>query len=191
MRKLPLAALLLLAACPEQVGQQCPAHSVAVGQYTLNFTGAHPAGECAARQPDGGRAVLVQDNGGSRGATICLGSGTDGGPQLQLVVAGKGERPSDLLADGGFHFAGHSDPVSGTPCGCAVAIDETFDGFLQTTPDGPVALQPDGGLPRITGLTGSLTDTLSTDAGATDAGAGGCLCALPCPVTYSISGTRF
>lgn len=185
MRKLPLLGLLLLAACPEQVGQECPVHSVAIGQYTLNFVGTHPAGECAATQPDGGLAVLVQDNGGSRGATLCLG-GSDGGAQLQLVVAGKGERPSDLLTDGGFHFTGHSDPVPGTPCGCAVAIDETFDGFLQTTPEGPIALQPDGGLPRITGIAGSLTDTLSTDAGTT-----GCLCALPCPVTYAISGTRF
>ena len=186
MRKLPFAALFLLAACPEQVGQQCPAHAVSIGQYTLNFAGTHPTGECAAKQADGGTAVLVLDNGGTRGATVCLGSGPDGGPQLQLVVAGKGERPSDLLADGGFHFGGHSDAVPGTPCGCAVAIDETFDGFLKTTPDGPIALQPDGGLPRITGITGSLTDTLSADAGTT-----GCLCALPCPVTYAITGTRF
>ena len=185
MRKLPLLALLLLAACPEQVGQQCPAHFVAVGQYNLSFVGAHSAGECAATQPDGGLAPLVQDNGGSRGATVCLGT-LDGGPQLQLIVAGKGQRPSDLLTDGGFHFSGHSDPVPGTPCGCPVAIDETFDGFLKVTPDGPVALQGDGGLPLITGLAGSLTDTLSTDAGTK-----GCLCALPCPVTYSISGTRF
>ena len=186
MGKLPLLALLLLAACPEQFGQQCPAHSISVGQYSLDFKGTHPAGECASKQPDGGLAVLVQENGGSRGATVCLGSGPDGGPQLQLVVAGKGARLSDLLADGGFHFGGHSDPVSGTPCGCQVAIDETFDGFLQTTPDGPIALQSDGGLPRITGIAGSLTDTLSADAGTT-----GCLCALPCPVTYAITGTRF
>ena len=186
MRKLSLLALLL-AGCPEQVGQQCPAHFIAVGQYTLDFTGAHSAGECAAKQPDGGLALLVQDNGGTRGATICLGSGSsDGGSQLQLIVAGKGQRPSDLLADGGFRFIGHSEPVPGTPCGCPVAIDETIDGFLKTTPDGPIALQSDGGLPRITGLAGSITDTLSADAGTP-----GCLCALPCPITYSISGTRF
>ena len=186
MRGLSLLALLLLAACPEQVGQQCPAHSIAVGQYTLNFVGEHPAGECTATLSDGGVVVLALDAGGSRGATLCLGSGPDGGAQLQLVVPGKGARPSDLLADGGFHFAGHSDPVPGTPCACPVAIDETFDGFLRTTPDGPVALQSDGGLPRITGLSGVLTDALSKDAGTT-----GCLCALPCPVTYQITGTHF
>ena len=92
---------------------------------------------------------------------------------------------SNLLADGGFHFTGHADAVT-TACGCPVAVDESFDGFLMTTPSGPVAIQEDGGLPVITALDGTLTDVLSTDAGTS-----GCLCALPCPVTYSISGTRF
>lgn len=185
MRKLPLLGLLFLAACPDQVGEQCPARSIAVGQFTLNFEGDHPKGECVAKLPDGGTSVLTQDAGGSRGATLCLGSASDGGAQLQLVVPNKGARASAFLPDGGFHFGGHSDKVPGTPCGCEVAIDETFDGFLQTTPDGPVALQSDGGLPRITGLVGSLTDVFSTDAGT------GCLCALPCPITYKITGTHF
>ena len=191
MRKLPLAALLLLAACPEQVGQQCPAHAVALGEYTMSFAGQHETGECAATQPDGGGvpAPLAIDDGGSRGATLCLGSDTDGGPLLQLVVAGKNTRPSALLVDGGFRFVGHSDPVTGnTACGCAngVAVDETITGFLTTTAAVPVAPQSDGGLPPITGFTATLTDTLSADAGTP-----GCLCALPCPVTYDITGTRF
>lgn len=178
---------LLLAACPEQLGQQCPPQSVALGQYALSRAGRHPAGECVATQADGGGspAPLVLDDGGFVGATICFGTGTGGGPELKLVVPGNDAGPSDLLPDGGFHFTGHSDPFLGTPCACAVAIDETFDGFLETTPPGPIALQPDGGLPRITGVTGSLTDTLSTDAGS------GCRCNLPCLITYSVSGTRF
>jgi hypothetical protein len=178
---------LLLAACPEQLGQQCPPQSVALGQYALSRAGRHPAGECVATQADGGGspAPLALDDGGVLGATICLGSGSDGGPQLQLVVPGKQPRPSDLLPDGGFHFTSHTSET-GTACVCSVVIDEIFDGFLQTTPLGPVALQPDGGLPRITGITGSLTDARSADTGAT-----GCLCNLPCPITYSISGTRF
>lgn len=186
MRAFALLSLLLLAACPEQVGSQCPPHTVALGEYTLNRIGSSDPGQCVATQADGGGATpLTLADAGQVGGTVCLGS-SDGGPQLQLVIAGKETRPSGLLADGGFHFTGHSDPVSGTLCGCAVAVDESLDGFLTTTPPGPVAIQADGGLPPITGLSGTLTDVLSTDAGTA-----GCLCTLPCPVIYSLSGTRF
>jgi len=189
MRKLlPLLALGLLAACPEQLGQQCPPNTLSVGQYTLSYAGQHPPNECIATQADGGGTPtpVAREDGGQQGATFCLGSRSDGGPQLSLMVAGKGgARTSDLLPDGGFHFTTHTG-ASGTACVCVVVIDETIDGYLQTTGSGSVALQPDGGLPPITGVTGSLTDVLSIDAGTT-----GCLCNLPCPVTYGITGSRF
>jgi len=185
MRAFALLFLLLLAACPQQVGQQCPPNTAALGEYTVNRIGSSASGQCIAT-PDGGSATpLTLADAGQIGATFCLGSGSDGGPQLQLVISGKQTQPSDLLADGGFHFTGHADAVS-TLCACPVADDESFDGFLTTTAAGPVAIQPDGGLPPITGLTATITDVLSTDAGTT-----GCLCTLPCPVIYSISGTRF
>ena len=184
------AAAVLLAGCPEQVGSQCPPRTASVGQFTLNFKGdpTDPS-QCAATQLDGGPPLtpLVFEDGGSRSATICFGSGSDGGPQIQLVIPGKGTRASDLLEDGGFHFGGHSDPVGGTACICPVAIDETFDGYLQSGSAGvPFAVQADGGLPLVTAVTGSLTDTLSTPAGTT-----GCLCTLPCPVTYAITSSGF
>ena len=184
--RVPLLLLLLTAACPEQVGQQCPPHTVAVGQYQIGFAGQLDAGGCAAKQPDGGLPAteLTQANGGTPTGALCYGT-ADGGQQIYLVIPGKGARASALAADGGFHFTGHSDPVLGTACGCLVSIDEVFDGFLQTTPDAGFALQPDGGLPEISSLTGSLVDTLATPSGTT-----GCLCNLPCPVTYAITGTR-
>ena len=184
-----LVLAVFLAGCPEQVGQQCPFHTAQVAVLTLAFQGnpADPA-QCAATQADGGPPLtpLVVEDGGNRDATLCAGSGSDGGPQIQLVIPGKGARVSDLGPDGGFHFGAHSDPVGGTACSCPVAVDETFDGFLLTSPAGtPFALQADGGLPPITGLSGTLTDTLSTPSGTT-----GCLCTLPCPVTYQIANTR-
>jgi hypothetical protein len=189
MNKLPLLALFLLAACPEQLGQQCPAHSVAVGQYTLDFVGQHDAGECIATQGDGGVADVTRDAGGTLGATLCFGQGADGGPQLQLLVAGKGVRPSDLLPDAGFHFVSPSSAgVTGTACGCAngVTIGETIDGYLLTSQDGGVAIQADGGLPLITGLAATLVDTLTPPTDTTS-----CLCTMPCSATYTIIGTRF
>jgi hypothetical protein len=186
----PLLALLFLAACPESVGQQCPPKSISLGQFSLAFHAEHPADECFARI-DGGTVALALDDPGSSGATLCAGTAADGGPLLYLAVPGKGARPSDLLPDGGFHFAGHTDPTTGTSCGCAIAIDESFDGYLLGAPDsGPVTLLPDGGLPRITGIAGTLTDQLTTPGGicgtAGDAG-----CNVPCPVIYTISGSRF
>jgi hypothetical protein len=179
-----LPLLLLLAACPEQSGLQCPPNTSLIGQYALNFTGLHDAGECVANPPDAGPIKLTLDDAGVKGATLCLAS-VDGGRQLQLLVPGKGgARTSDLLADGGFHFV--SDPVvgQGTACACDVTINETFDGFLLS--GSSFELRPDGGLPVVTGVTATLTDRLY-DAGSATV----CQCGFPCTVTYSISGAPF
>jgi len=186
--RLPLLLLLslLLAGCPEDTGLQCPPNTSVVGQYALTFNGISDAGQCIAGDagPDGGPLPLTLDASFVKGVTLCVAALSDGGPQLQLVSPGKGVKTSDLLADGGFHFGGVPVTQGQTACSCDVNITETIDGYLVTS--GPFALQPDGGLPPIAGINGTLTDLL-TDAGS----AIPCLCALPCTVTYSLSGSSF
>ncbi|MCA1826766.1 MAG: hypothetical protein ABR567_21300 [Myxococcales bacterium] len=180
---------LFAAGCPDQIGLQCPPKTASLGDFALYRKGEHPAGECSALQADGGPVPLAPpDDAGTLSATFCFGAGSDGGPQLQLRIAGRSAFSSDLLADGGFHFAGSSPPVNGTACGptCAIGIDEVFEGYLLTSPpDAGFAVQPDGGLPIVTGLTGTIVDNLTTPSST------GCLCALPCQMTLSVSGTRF
>ena len=182
---LPAAALLISTGCPESIGQQCPARTVAVGQFNLALTGMHDAGtECVQTLADGGSQKFTQDDGGSSAGALCYASS---GParQLYFVAPGKGARPSDLLPDGGFHFVGHTDPTTGICNGCAVTIDESFDGFIESGAAGaPFALQPDGGLPPVTGLSGTVVDSLASDAG-------GCQCNVPCTISYSVSGSPF
>ena len=182
-----LLPLLLTAACVEQAGLQCPPNTNIVGQYTLAFTAEHDAGECEWSLPDASTFKFALDNKGPSGSTLCVGTASDGGPQLQLLIPGKGgARKSDLSPDGGFHFTTDPDPVlaQGTTCICDVLDSETFDGYLQTTD--PFALRPDGGLPPISGLTARLADRLTAAPGASD-----CRCNLPCSFSYSIRGTAF
>ena len=182
-----LLPLLLTAACVEQAGLQCPPNTNIVGQYTLAFTAEHDAGECEWSLPDASTFKFALDNKGPSGSTLCVGTASDGGPQLQLLIPGKGgARKSDLSPDGGFHFTTDPDPVlaQGTTCICDVLDSETFDGYLQTTD--PFALRPDGGLPPISGLTARLADRLTATPGASD-----CRCNLPCSFSYSIRGTAF
>ena len=182
-----LLPLLLTAACVEQAGLQCPPNTNIVGQYTLAFTAEHDAGECEWSLPDASTFKFALDNKGPSGSTLCVGTASDGGPQLQLLIPGKGgARKSDLSPDGGFHFTTDPDPVlaQGTSCICDVLDSEMFDGYLQTTD--PFALRPDGGLPPISGLTARLADRLTATPGASD-----CRCNLPCSFSYSIRGTAF
>jgi hypothetical protein len=178
-----LPFLLLLAACLEQSGLQCPPNTNLIGQYALKLTANHDAGECIA-QTDAGPVPLALDDAGVLSSSLCAGTWSDGGIQLNLVVPGKGgPRTSDLLPDGGFHFL--SPPVPGQPqtaCVCPVDIAETIDGYLLT--GGPFALRPDGGLPLVTGVSGTLTDRF-TAAGT------GCICTFPCSASFSISGVPF
>ncbi len=192
MRRAALLFTLLLAACPDTVGQQCPPRTVVVGQMGLNFTGQHDAGECV-QYLDGGAdsGVIVQpftrDDGGTQPSALCYGVGSDGGQQLFLAVIGKGVRPSDLLPDGGFRFLGSTLPTPGICAGCSVAIDEVFAGYLLSgTGDAGFALQADGGLPPITGLSGVLIDQLSAPQGGCQGS-----CNVPCPVTYIVTGKPF
>jgi hypothetical protein len=177
-----LPLLLLLAACPEQAGLQCPPNTSIVGQYALAFTANHDAGECVA-QTDAGTIPLALDDAGVKASTLCVGSAADGGTQLQLFVPTKGVLKSDLLADGGFHFPSNAGVTPDTACICDVDVSETLDGYLLTT--GPFSLRPDGGLPPITGLTATLALHLS--AAASDCS----VCNLPCTASYAIAGSPF
>jgi hypothetical protein len=182
MRILLLSSLLLLAACPGETGLQCPPQTSIVGQYSLVFTAVHDAGECVAVDAGSDAGTkLTLDNLAAKSSTLCVGTGPDGGPQPQLVVPDKGgARLLDLTADGGLHYSNDAGIAAGTACICDIAVVETFDGFLQTS--GPFALRPDGGLPPITGLTATLADSITSDAG-------GCICTFPCTVTYSVKGS--
>ncbi|MGZ6126323.1 MAG: hypothetical protein ACXWLR_15250 [Myxococcales bacterium] len=186
MRLCLLPLLLLLAACPEQSGLQCPPNTSIVGEYALTFTAAHPSGECIAADggTDGGPLPLALDASFVKGVTLCVATASDGGPELQLVAPNNGLKKSGLLDDGGFHFTGAAVTQAQTACICDVNITETIDGNLLT--GGPFALRPDGGLPVITGINATLVDLL-TDAG----GGSACTCALPCTVTYSLEGSTF
>ena len=186
MRFLLAPLLLLLAACADQSGLECPPNTSIVGQYAFEFRAVHDGGACLADAgPDKDPIRLTLDDAGVKPATLCVATAADGGPQLQLLVPGKGgARKSDLLDDGGFHFA--TDPViaQGTACVCDVRVLESLDGYLLT--GAPFALRPDGGLPAISGISARLIDQL------TDAGQGAdCVCRLPCTVTYDITGTPF
>lgn len=190
MRKLAFIVVALCAACPDQVGQQCPATSVAVGNFNLSLKLSHPATECLVNQlPDGGPAdaSLAADTIGVRTATLCEGPGADGGLLLYLAVPSHGAPASPLLDGGGFLFhPPPTAPIPGTACNCDVTLEEMTAGVLVGSFDGgDFALQRDGGLPLITGLSGTITDHVTAPSGGT------CFCKLPCDFQYTLVGTRF
>jgi hypothetical protein len=194
LRKLaPLAALVFLAGCPEEIGVQCPPGTSSVGQFTLGFAGQHPAGECVAVSVDGGDAgigPLALQDGGVQSGNVCFGPPDDAGQQLTLVIPGKSPRPGFLLDGGRFDFtADNKDagPTNTTACVCPVSVVESFTGTLVgLTPDGSFAAPDDGGLPVAASLNGTLKDTLTAGTAADPT----CICAMPCTVTYTITGTR-
>lgn len=185
MRNLLLPLAFLLAACPEQVGRQCPPNTSLVGQYTLALVPQRVPGECTL-STDGGH--LTVGNGGTQAWTLCLATAGDGGPQLDLLVPGQsGVRTSELEEDGGFHFGTDAGTTSQTACVCDVNVFETIDGFLLGgASDAGFSFQPDGGVPLVPGLSATLTDHLTGTASPQP-----CLCTFPCTANYIISGTRF
>jgi hypothetical protein len=180
-----LLLMVLLAACLDQSGGHCPGNTSLVGEYTLNYKANHDAGECVAVLDAGTTQPLALDDAGVKASTLCVGTAADGGPQLQLFVAGKGgARKSDLLPDGGFHFPNEIPGLQGTACVCDVDDSETLDGYLLSG-SGPFVLRPDGGLPTITGIVATLIDRLALPNGGSGTA---CHCALPCSFSYSITG---
>jgi len=91
--------------------------------------------------------------------------GRTAGTQLNLLVAGKGgARTSDLLADGGFFFFANPAGADDRRAAARSPSWRTFEGYLRTA--GPVrAAGPMGGLPPITGITGTLADGVTGGTG--------------------------
>jgi hypothetical protein len=191
----PSAVLLALApallfGCPASTTQQCPPAASVLGQYNLMLALQHSASECrVTRLADGGAtdAGLGTDIDAGRPVTLCAGPGGDGGTLLYLARIGVAGAPSTsaLAPDGGFSFRSESTyGATSTACACPIDNVETFAGGLQTTSaDGGFALGPDGGVPLVTSVSGSVVDHLT--------GTGTCSCNVPCDVRYDVSGARF
>jgi hypothetical protein len=178
-------AALLLAGCPETLGPQCPSNTTPIGLYALNLSVQHDAGECVVTQIDGGPAdaSLAADDAGQRGVTFCATS-TGGGYDLTMVVSGQSlQKTAHLEGDGSFQFFTDAGPTPFTECNCSPTLSEAFAGQLLLPADAGFAILPDGGLPLVVGVAGSIHDRLSDGTPA-------CTCNIPCDVWYSVAGTR-
>jgi hypothetical protein len=186
-----VALAFAAAGCPEEFGLQCPPGTTSLGQFNLLFVAQHPdAGECIATTTDAGvtsSSYLTADDGGSSGI-FCYSATASGGTSITLVVPGGGGARNTALVDGGFSFvAAPTASTPGTACVCDVVIAETFSGTFVPFDGGTEAPYPDGGLPFVSAISGTLQDTLT----AADAGDTSCACATPCTVTYGIVGSPF
>ena len=183
------ALFALCAACPEQVGLPCPPSATAVGNFDLVLSLQHPAEECIVNQIDGGAAdaSLGASTVHYSAATLCEKPSGDGGLTLSISIPSHGVT-TGYLVDGGGYFlqTPQQAPASGTACGCPVGLQETEAGDLLGFFDGGTfALQSDGGLPFITGLSGTVTDRVTTPGGGAQ-----CFCKLPCELEYDLVGKR-
>ena len=185
-----LFALLVLATgCPESLSASCPTGSAAAGNFNLGLALQASSPQC--------RVILAVDGGpadgdvaatpSSQAATICSGPDpADGGTLVYLAVQNRSARQSPLSPDGNFTFTTNSTNVTGSVCNCPVDINETITGTLLPATPGAFQQGPDGGLtPAIGSISGTLVDALSVTTGGT-----GCLCNVPCNLTYQLTGTR-
>jgi hypothetical protein len=186
---LSLLLLFLATGCPESLSASCPTSSVAAGNFALNLALQPSSPQCRVISAlDGGPADGdVAATPASQAATLCGGPDpADGGPVVYLAVQNRTLRQSPLAPDGNFTFTTTSTNVTGTVCNCPVDITETITGVLSPSTPGPFQLGPDGGLtPPIASISGTLVDALAVSAGGS-----GCLCNVPCNLTYQLTGTR-
>ena len=176
--------VLLTIACPGTAPLQCPTGTTLVGHYNLGRTGITDAAESCVYYDAGKAFNLAAEAGTPQEAMVCFAT-LDAGPQLRLLVAGKGgERASSLLPDGGFHFVSDPAVAQFTSCICDVNVNESFNGYLLTS--GAFTVLPDGGLPVVTGLTGTQSDLVTVTSSSCDAN-----CNVPCTVAYSVTSSPF
>jgi len=187
MRLLCAFSLLLLATgCPSSTAATCPSTSTPVGDFTLNLILQPTTDQCrVTATPDGGAADGdVATAPAPQNATVCAGPNPDGGVDLvYLAVENRTLHESPLNPSGAFSFTTNSSNISGTVCGCPLDVQETITGVLVPATAGPFQLGPDGGLtPAIAALDAGLVDVLD--------GGTGCLCNVPCNLTYVMTGTK-
>jgi hypothetical protein len=181
---------LAQANCSDSQSVLCPPGSQQAGVFstTLSFNTTDP-NQCY--YGDGGSPpdASLSASPAAFTSAICSGFGIDGGPVVYLALPAF-DRESDLGAGGTFTFgATGSDGgpliVTGTSCGCNVAVVETITGTLTpSTPGSPITVNADGGLSPISGFSGTVVDQI---ADGDDAGSN-CTCNLPCDLQYALSG---
>jgi hypothetical protein len=191
MKRLLLGVPLLVFAtgCPSSNVSGCPTTSTPVGDFTLALTLQPSTPQCkVVLSLDGGPADgNVAATPTSQNATLCAGPDDAGVQQIYLAVENRTVTPpTPLVPDGSLAFSTTSSGVQQTVCNCAINIKEDITGFMIPSTPGNFTLSADGGLsPSIASISGSLVDSVSANAGVT-----GCLCNVPCNLTYSMSGTR-
>jgi len=188
-RVLCLLSLAVFAAgCPESTSASCPTGTAAAGNFNLALALQPSSPQCRVILAlDGGPADADVASPRAQAATICGGPDpADGGPVVYLALQSQTLRKSPLTPDGNFTFTSTVTNVTGTVCNCPVDIQETINGALVPSTPGAFQLGPDGGLtPAVASIAGSLVDSLSVTPGGT-----GCLCNLPCNLTYQMTGSR-
>jgi len=159
-----------------------------VGDFTLSLALQPSSPQC--------KVVLSLDGGPADGdvaatpttqnATLCAGPDDAGVQLIYLAVENRTVRQTPFAPDGSLAFSTTSSGVQQTVCNCPIDIKEDITGFMIASPPANFTLSSDGGIsPSIASLDGSLVDSVSPTPGAT-----GCLCNLPCNLTYSMTGTR-
>jgi hypothetical protein len=181
------ASAISFAACSGSSSLNCPTNSLSAGQFTLTLALQHTPDECLIlRQADGGPGPAdgsISPSPQSVVSAFCA-ANTDAGATLYLVVANSSVvRQSPLDSDGGFTFVSPTLSGAQTVCNCTADVNESITGTLLGAGDGGFAVIPDAGLvPQPTQVTGSVLQTLTTDAG-------NCLCNMPCAEHYTLIGT--
>jgi len=187
-----LAALAFCAlACPDTLGQLCPAGTVSAGQFNVTLTLQAQSNSCVVTDDgDGGPAdgSLGSSTPQMFAATLCSGL-ADGGTHVLLAVAQHGVRDSVLGPDAGFVFSSLSTNVQGTVCRCPLDVQETISGNLFGPPTG-ITPDSDGGLSNVVAIGGTVVDSVAASPPAGGADAGHCSCGLPCAVTYTLAGPK-
>jgi hypothetical protein len=192
MRQLLLGVVALASAgCPDSLSLRCPANSLPSGSYGLVLTLQHTPDECVQiKQADGGPpppdGSLVPATQGPQQSILCAGT-SDAGPALYLVAGSGAVRQTPFDPDGGFTFVSPTVVQTQTVCNCVADLNETITGTLLGAGDAGFALDPDGGLvPQPTGISGSVVQVLTSDAGD-------CICSLgpgrTCAEHFTLTGT--
>jgi hypothetical protein len=176
---LPLLALVCAVACDSNLA--CPPGFSALGSFNVGFSQFDAGAVCMInKMTDGGPADASLVSTPSSALMILCGGTTDAG-DLSVSFSFRGSGMHSTTLDGGVFVQSNTGSQTGTACICALDITETLTGTLRTADGGPFALQADGGFSQLTGISGTLTEAISSSAGTA------CACTLPCNAGFSYS----